>query len=180
MIVALRRAVVLEVPMMVVVVVGVRGDGDRVVRGSGGHQVDRRRRPLAPLLLLAGDDGAQVTGGGGGDGDDVGGTAVVMMMMVMMVLLLMVMMVVMVVVGRGAGRFRAAGAVLAHGAHRAYDQRRYGLALHSIGRPLLLVTGRPPIARIPRARRRREGGSRSIRASGECERVRESRAGGRC
>lgn len=101
MIVALRR-VVLEVPMMIVVVVGVRGDGDRVVRRGGG-QVNRHRRRL--LLLLD----AQVPAAGIGDAA---------------MLLMLMMMVVRHDADGSGGRFRAAGAVLDGGTHRAYDQRR--------------------------------------------------------
>jgi len=96
--------------MMIVIVVGVRGNGDLVIRRGGG-QVDRRRR--RSLLLLD----AQVAGGGSGN---IGGAAMLLMMVVMMM-----MMMVMVVVRRdaygGGSRFRAAGAVLDGGAHRAYD-----------------------------------------------------------
>lgn len=106
MIVAMRR-VVLEVPMVVVVVVGVRGDGELVVR-RGGAQVDRRRRRRSLLLL-----DAQMPDRGG----DVGGAAAMLL-------------VLMVVMRRDAdGRFRAAGAVLDGGAHRAYDDQ---LALRSV------------------------------------------------
>lgn len=104
MIVTLRR-VVLEIPMMVVIVVGVRGDGDLVVRRGGG-QMDRRRR--RSLLLLD----AQMPG----DGD---GAAMLLMLMMMMM---------MVVVMRrdadgGGGRFRVARAVLDRGKHRASFNR---------------------------------------------------------
>lgn len=106
MIVTLRR-VVLEVPMMVVVVVGVRGDGELVVRRGGGQMNRRRRRSL---LLLD----AQMP--------DVGSAAMLMLMMVMR--------------RDAAGRFRPAGAVLDGGAHRAYDQRRFDQSRRLlIGRP---------------------------------------------
>lgn len=109
MIVSLHR-VMLEIPMMIVVVVGVRGDGELVVRRGGG-QMDRRRR--RSLLLLD----AQVP-----DGGDVDSTA----------MLLMLMMVMRRDADGGSGRFRAAGTVLNGGAHRANDQRRFDLALRSI------------------------------------------------
>ena len=111
MIVSLDR-VMLEIPMMIVVVVGVRGDGELMVRRGGG-QMDRRRR--RSLLLLD----AQVPDGG--DGGDVGSTAMLMLMMVMRR-----------DADGGSGRFRAAGTVLNGGAHRANDQWRFNFALRSI------------------------------------------------
>jgi len=112
MIVSLDR-VMLEIPMMIVVVVGVRGDGELMIRRGGG-QMDRRRR--RSLLLLD----AQVSDGG--DGGDVGGTA----------MLLMLMMVMHRDADGGSGRFRAAGTVLNGSAHRANDQRRFNFAFRSI------------------------------------------------
>ena len=102
----------LEIPMMIVVVVGVRGDGELMV-WRGGGQMDRCRRSL---LLLD----AQVPDGG--DGGDVGSTA----------MLLMLMMVMRRDADGGSGRFRAAGTVLNGGAHRANNQRRFNFALRSI------------------------------------------------
>lgn len=96
MIVALRR-VVFEVPMMIVIVVGVRGDGDLMVRRG---QMDRRRS----LLLFD----AQVSATGIGDA----------------AMLLMLMMVVRHDADGSGGRFRAAGTVFDGGTHRAYNQRR--------------------------------------------------------
>jgi len=99
--------------MMIVIVVGVRGNGDLVIRRGGG-QVDRRRR--RSLLLLD----AQVAGGGSGN---IGGAAMLLMMMVMMMMMMVVMVVRRDAYG-GGSRFRAAGAVLDGGAHRAYDRGR--------------------------------------------------------
>lgn len=96
---------------MVVVVVGVRGDGELVVRRG---QMDRRRR--RSLLLLD----AQVPDRGG----DVGTAAMLLVRMVMMRR----------DADGGGGRFRAAGAVLDGGAHRASVQARRRLL---IGRPRL-------------------------------------------
>lgn len=127
MIVTMRR-VVLEVPMMIVVVVGVRGDDELRVRRGGGQMNRRLRRSL---LLLD----AQMPDGS--DRGDVGSAAMLLVLMMVM--------------RRDAdgGRFRAAGAVLDGGAHRAYDQRRFGACDLVQSRRLLI--GRPPIARgIPR------------------------------
>lgn len=133
MIVTLRR-VVLEIPMMVVVVVSVRGDGELMVRRGGG-QMDRRRRRSFLLLDAQMPDG--------NDGGDIGSAA----------MLLMLMMVMRRDADGGGGHFRA---VLDGGAHRVYDQRR------SV-QPRRLLTGRPPIARgIPRdSQFRKIGGTRA-------------------
>jgi len=107
MIVTLRR-VMLEIPMMVVIVVGVRGDGDLVVRRG---QMDRRRRRSLRLLLLD----AQMPG-------DSDGAAMLLMLMMMM----MMMMVVRRDADGGGGRFRVAGAVLDGGKHRVSFNRDHG------------------------------------------------------